>query len=91
LARSFVDHAVDRLLDLNLIDCFFDPGLKRFLYRWTYLGKLVLKKLDIKPQPPDASKKVDDEPPRAAKPSFQTMRLRDRLLCALFPDKLANH
>jgi hypothetical protein len=48
-ALSFVDHAVDRLLDLNLIDCFFDPGLKRFVYRWTYLGKLVLKKLDNKP------------------------------------------
>lgn len=30
-ALCFIDHAVDRLLDLKLIDCFFDPNLKRFV------------------------------------------------------------
>jgi hypothetical protein len=76
-ALGFIDHAVDRLLDLKLMDCFFDPNLQRFVYRWTYIGKLVLKKLDIKRPQPAAS----------SKPCFQKMRLRDRLLCALFPNK----
>lgn len=65
-ALCFIDHAVDRLLDLKLIDCFFDPNLKR-LYHWAYIGKLVLKKLDIKPRShPDATKAVSDDPLREA-------------------------
>jgi hypothetical protein len=91
-ALGSIDHAVDRLLDLKLIDCFFDPDLKRFVYQWTYIGKLVLKKLNITPRShPDATKVVSDDPLREAKQCFQKMRLRDRLLCAFFPDKFPDH
>jgi hypothetical protein len=110
-ALGFIDHAIDRLLDLKLIDCFFDPDMKKFVYRWTYIGKLVLKKLDIKPRSsPDFTKAVSDNPlteaesplvipsagrsggpqpqlPAPAKRCFKEMTLRNRLLCALFPNK----
>lgn len=88
-ALGFLDQAVDRLLDLKLIDCFFDHDRNRFVYRWTYIGKLVLKKLDFKSRtPPDAAKAESDHAHLTeAKQSFQKLGLRGRLLYALFPGR----
>jgi hypothetical protein len=97
-ALSFIDHAVDRLLDLRLIDCFFDSNQKRFVYRWTYLGKLVLKKLDIRPrsQPNTANmvsnnplKQVPERTPdsQGTPPKSRFQTLWDRFLHTFFHDK----
>ena len=102
-ALGFINHAIDRLLDLELIDCSFDPVLKRFVYRWTYLGKLVLRKLNISNRLKHEAAATlarsnsnqegtpTDDQPRVAPRSFKEMSLRDRFLCALFPEKYPSH
>lgn len=55
-ARWFAD-ALARLLDLKLIRAYFEPTpqINRFVYTWTYTGKLVIKRYRAKfsPIPPN--------------------------------------
>jgi hypothetical protein len=91
-AMGFIDRAYDRLLDLELIDCVFYQNLNRFVYRWTYIGKLVLKKLDIKSTlSPFKTEKAIENSPEDARRRFQEMRLRERIRYAFFPRKLNDH
>jgi hypothetical protein len=97
-AMGFVDRTYDRLLDLKLIDCVFVQERKRFVYRWTYLGKLVLKKVHIKSalSPFDSEKSTGTEMaaedlPKETRRRFQEMSFRERLLCAVFPGRLTDH
>lgn len=43
--------AIPRLLDLNIIACFFNEAESSFGYEWTYFGKRVLVKLGMQPHP----------------------------------------
>lgn len=42
------DDAVIRLLELGLIRCDIAPDTEQYFYHWTYLGKLVLEKLQLR-------------------------------------------
>jgi hypothetical protein len=48
LDTAAYQHAVARLLDVGLIECSISQPTGQFIYRWTYLGILVLRKLGLR-------------------------------------------
>lgn len=48
LGNLRIDDALIRLIDLKLLRCDIAPGGNLDAYHWTYLGKLVLKKLGLR-------------------------------------------
>jgi hypothetical protein len=64
----WVADAFARLLDLRLIRAYFEPSapnVNRFVYTWTYTGKLVIKKIErnFPPIPPrDIKEKIAVDP-----------------------------
>jgi hypothetical protein len=48
LSAQRSDAALIRLLDLKLVRCDVVPGGNKYVYHWTYLGKLVLKQLGFR-------------------------------------------
>lgn len=56
LGAQWMANATACLLDLKLIRVYFEPKASRFVYTWTYIGKLAIKKMEpsFPPIPPDA-------------------------------------
>jgi hypothetical protein len=54
LGHRWVVDAETQLLDLKLIQGYFEPKENRFVYNWTYTGKLAIKRMDpnFPPIPP---------------------------------------
>jgi hypothetical protein len=48
LSNQQADNALSRLLELRLLRCDVAHGGSAYAYHWTYLGKLVLKKLGLR-------------------------------------------
>ena len=45
LDTSGFNNAVDKLLGFRIIECRVESGSNKFIYVWTYFGKLVIKKM----------------------------------------------
>ncbi len=64
----WVADAFGRLLDLKLIRAYFEPAapnVTRFVYTWTFIGKLVVKRMEpnFPPTPPsDVKEKIEVDP-----------------------------
>ncbi len=50
LGSQRLDDALIRLIHLKLLRCDVAPGRNLYAYHWTYLGKLVLKAMGIRPK-----------------------------------------
>jgi hypothetical protein len=78
--------AFARLLDLKLIRAYFEPApdVNRFVYTWTYTGKLVIKKMEpiFLPIPPSdvKGKPEDPKPDDGVRPSGGPVLTRLRAL-----------
>jgi hypothetical protein len=46
LGARWMSDAKARLLDLKLIRAYFEPKVNRFVYTWTYIGKLAIKRME---------------------------------------------
>jgi hypothetical protein len=64
LGNAWFSRAEACLLDLKLIPAYFEPKADRFVYTWTYTGKLVVKRMEsyFPPLPPcDVKEKIKAE------------------------------
>jgi hypothetical protein len=62
LGAQWMANAAACLLDLNLVRVYFEPEADRFVYTWTYIGKLAIKKMkpSFPPIPPDVAANPPD-------------------------------